>query len=73
VDSHLERIPSLRPFTAGRLSGGDLECFSRETDGALDAKVLGLGAFNELLAHLLKRGDFSAGEGDADLMSFLCT
>ena len=71
MDSHLKRIPSLGTFTARRLSGGDLEGLSRETDGALDAEVLGLGALDELLAHLLKRGDLPAGEGDADLMSFL--
>jgi hypothetical protein len=71
VDSHLKRIPSLRTFTAGCLSGGDLKGFGRETDGALDAEVLGLSTINELLAYLLKRGDLSASESDADLMSFL--
>jgi len=70
VDSHLECIPSLRTFAAGRLSSGDLEGFGWETNGSLDAEVLGFGAFNELLAHLLKRSDLTAGEGDADLMSF---
>jgi hypothetical protein len=71
VYSHLKRIPSLRSFTAGCLSGGNFEGFSRETDGALDTEILRLGAFNELLAHLLKRGDFSAGESNANFMSFL--
>ena len=71
MDSHLKGIPGLRTFTARRLSGCDLKGFGWETNGPLDAEVLGLGAFDELLAHLLKRGDLSAGEGDADLMSFL--
>lgn len=71
MDSHLKCIPSLGTFTAGRLSGGDLKGLSRETNGTLDAEVLGLGALNELLAHLLKRGDLSTSEGNADLMSFL--
>jgi hypothetical protein len=71
VDSHLESVPSLRTFTARSLTGGDLEGLGWETDWALDAEVLGLGALNELLADLLERLDLSAGEGDADLVSFL--
>lgn len=71
MDSHLKRIPSLRTFTTGCLSSGDLEGFGRETDGTLDAEVLGLSTVDELLAYLLKRGDLSASESDTDLMSFL--
>jgi hypothetical protein len=71
VDSHLECIPSFRTFTAGSLSGGDLEGFGWETDGPLDTEVLGFGALDELLAHLFERGDLAASEGDADLVSFL--
>jgi hypothetical protein len=71
VDSHLKRIPSLRTFTARRLSGGDLETFSWETNGALDAEILRLGALNEFLADLLEGRDLAASESDSDLMSFL--
>jgi hypothetical protein len=73
VDSHLECIPGLRTFTAGCLSRGDLKSFGWETDGSLDAKVLRLGALDELLAHFLERGNLAAGEGYADLVSFLCS
>jgi len=53
------------------LSGGDLESLGGETDGTLDAELLGLGTLNELLADLLEGLDLSAGEGDADLVGFL--
>jgi hypothetical protein len=71
VNSHLECIPGLGTFTTGRLSGGDLQGFSWETDGTLDAEVLGLCALDELLADFLEGGDLSAGESDADLVGFL--
>ena len=71
VDSHLKGIPGLGTFTARGLSGGDLESLGWETDWALDAEVLGLGALDELLADLLEGCDFAGGEGDADLVGFL--
>jgi len=70
VDSHFESIPSLGSFTTGCLSGSDLESLGWETDWALDAEFLGLGALDELLADFLEGSDLSAGEGDADLVSF---
>lgn len=70
VDSHLEGIPGLGSFTAGCLSGGDLEGLGRETDGALDAEFLALGTLDELLADLLEGLDFAGGQGDADLVGF---
>ena len=73
MDSHLEGIPGLGSFTAGCLSGGDLEGLGRETDGALDAEFLALGTLDELLADLLEGLDFAGGQGDADLVSFLYT
>ena len=71
MDSHLESIPSLRSFTARGLSGGNLEGLRWETDWAFDTEILGLGTLDKLLADLFERGDLSAGQGDADLMSFL--
>jgi hypothetical protein len=71
VDSHLESIPGLGPFTARGLSGGNLEGLGWETDWAFDAEVLGFGTLNKLLADLLEGGDLSAGQGDADFVSFL--
>ena len=41
-------------------------------DGALDAKVLGLGAIDELSADLLEVFDVARGQGNADLVDFLC-
>ncbi len=73
MNSHLKCVPSLRTFTTGRLSGGDLEGFGWETNRSLNAEVFGLGTLDELLAHLFKRGDLPASESDADLMSFLCS
>jgi len=70
VDSHLESIPGLRSFTARGLTGGDLEGLGWQTNRALDTEILGLGALDELLADLLKGGDISAGQGDADFVSF---
>lgn len=71
VESHLEGIPGLGTLTTGGLAGGDLELLGWQTDGALDAEILALGALDELLADLLESGDLSAGQGDADLVSFL--
>ena len=51
-----------------RLTGRDLKDLGGETDGALDAEVLGLGAVDELLADLLEGRDLAGGEGDADLV-----
>jgi hypothetical protein len=48
VDSHLEAIPGLGTLTTRGLTGGDLEDAGRETDGALDAELLGLGALDEV-------------------------
>lgn len=61
MESHLESIPGLGALTTGGLAGGDLEGLGGQTDGALDAKVLALGALNELLADLLEGSDLSAG------------
>ena len=71
VDSHLKGVPGLGTLTAGSLAGGDLEGLGWETDWALDAEVLGLGAVDELGADLLKGLDVAGGEGDADLVGFL--
>jgi hypothetical protein len=71
MNPHLEGIPSLRSLTTGRLSGGNLQGLGWETYGALDSEVLGLGALDELLADFLEGGDFSACQGDADLVGFL--
>lgn len=67
MDSHLEHVPCLRTFSVGCLSGGDLEDLGWETDWALDAEFLGLGAVDELGADFLEGLDVLGGEGDADL------
>lgn len=71
MDSHLEAIPSLGSFTTGCLSGGNLQCLGWQTDGALDAEILGLGTLDEFLADFLEGLDLSARESDADLVGFL--
>lgn len=71
MDSHLECIPSLRTFATWRLSGGDLKGLGRETDRSLYTEILRLGTVDELLAHLLERGNLAASKSDADLVSFL--
>lgn len=71
VDSHLESIPGFGSFTTRGLSGGNLEGLGWETDGAFDAEVLGLGTLDKFLADLLEGGNFSAGQGDTDFVSFL--
>jgi len=53
------------------LTGGNLEGLGWETDGALDAKFLGLGTVDEFLADFLKGVDLSAGQSDSDLVGFL--
>lgn len=68
VDSHLKGIPGLGTLTVGGLAGGDAQVLGGQTDGALDAEVLGLGALDELAADLLEGLDLAGGEGDADLV-----
>ncbi len=53
MNPHLECVPGLGSFTTRCLSGSDLKGLGWETDGALDAEILGLGTLNELLADLL--------------------
>lgn len=48
VDAHLVAVPGLGTLTTRGLASGDLQDLGRETDGALDAEVLGLGALDEL-------------------------
>lgn len=71
MDAHLEAIPGLGTLTARSLTGGDLEGLGGETDRALDAQVLGLGALEDLSADLLEDADFARGEGDSDLVGLL--
>lgn len=71
MDPHLKGIPCLRTLATWSLSSGNLEGLGRETNRSLYSEILGLGAFNELLANFLKGGDLAAGEGDADFVSFL--
>lgn len=71
VDAHLVEIPSLGTLTARGLTGGDLEVLGGQTDGALDAEVLALGALNELGADLLEGLDLAGGQGDTDLVGLL--
>ena len=68
VDAHLVGVPGLGTLTARGLAGGDLQVLGGQTDGALDAELLGLGTVDELLAHLLERLDVARGQGDADLV-----
>jgi len=70
VDSHLESIPGLGSFTTRSLTGGNLQGLGGQTDGTLDAEILGLGALDELLADLLEGSDLSAGQSDTDLVGF---
>jgi len=70
VDSHLKGIPGLGAFTARGLSGGNLQGLGGKSDGSLRAEFLGLGALDELLAHLLKGGNLAAGQGNTDLVGF---
>lgn len=48
-----------------------LQGFGRQSNGALDAQLLRLGALKELGADLLERLDFSGSESDANLVDFL--
>lgn len=48
MDPHLEAIPGLGTFTARCFTGGDFEDAGRETDGAFDAEVLGLGTLDQV-------------------------
>jgi len=70
VDSHLEHVPRLATLTAGCLTGGDLESLGGQTDGTLDAEVLGLCALEEFGADLLEGLDFARGQGNANLVDF---
>jgi len=70
VYSHLVHVPRLATLTAGCLTCGDLKSLGGQTDGTLDAEVLGLCALEEFGADLLEGLDFARGQGDADLVDF---
>lgn len=72
MNPQLIHIPSLRTLTTRSLSRRDLEAFSRETNGSLDAEILGLCAVDEFLADFFEGRDLLGCEGDADLVGFLC-
>lgn len=61
VNSHLKHIPGLGTLTVRCLTGGDLEDLGGQTNGALDAEVLGLGTVDELGADLLEGLDVAGG------------
>lgn len=48
MNPHLEAIPGLGTFTAGGFTGGNFEDAGGETDGALNAEVLGLGTLDQV-------------------------
>ena len=54
VDAHLKHVPRLGAFTARRLPRRHFQRLGRQADGALDAKVLGFGALEELRAHFFQ-------------------
>lgn len=71
VDAHLVAVPGLGTLTTRGLAGGDLEGLGGQTDGALDAQVLALGALDQLGADLLEGLDLAGGQGDPDLVGLL--
>lgn len=71
VDAHLVQVPGLGTLTARGLAGGDLEVLGGQADGALDGKVLALGALDQLGADLLEGLHLARGQGDADLVGLL--
>ena len=54
MNPHFEAVPSLGTLTTRGLAGGDLQHLGGESDGALDAEVLGPGAFNQVGGNLLQ-------------------
>lgn len=56
----LPKIANIR-----KLLTGDLQSLGWETDGTLDAEVLGLCTVDELFADLLEGADLSASQGDS--------
>lgn len=71
MDPHLEHVPRLATLAAGRFAGGHFEGLGGEADRALDAQVLGLGALEELTAHLFQGRNLARGQGYADFVDFL--
>jgi len=70
VDFEFVPVPGLGSFTTRRLAGGDLEDLGGETNGALHAKLLVLGAVDEVIRKLFEVLDIAAGEGDANFVEF---
>lgn len=68
MDPHLEHIPGFAAFTIGRLPCRNLQALSWQTDGSLNAEILGLGALDQFLADFFKGGNLSRGKRDANLM-----
>ena len=51
VDTHLVTIPSLGTLTTGGFAGGDAESLGGDAHGALDLKLLVLGAGDQVVAN----------------------
>lgn len=66
---------SIHPFTHDHTHKIALQTYlqhlSRQPNWSLNRQVLGLGTLEQLAADFLERCDFSAGEGDSDLVGFL--
>lgn len=72
MDSHFKKIPGFTSFTTWRLARSDFQALGRKAHGSFNTKVLRLGTFDELGADLLEGFNIARGEGDANLMDFLC-
>lgn len=66
VDAHLEAIPSLGTLTARCFTGGDAQHLVGHTNRSLDAKLLLLGARDQIGANLLQRRNVLGRQRDAD-------
>jgi len=70
VDLELVSVPGLGAFTAGGLSGSDLQDLGGHPDRSLNTELLILGSVDQIRADLFQSLDILACQGDPDLVRF---
>merc|ERR1712042_426417 len=68
VDTHLETIPGLRPFTAGRFTCRDGKCFRRQSYRSLYQQLLLFGTTDEFRTNFFQTLHVAACEGYTNSM-----
>ena len=73
VDLHLKVVPGVGSLSARRLSGGDMELLSGDSDGSSSLEIIVLGVGNDGRAGLLNRTDLLSSDGESEELNIIRT